>query len=457
MKALRKIRILLVAAALAVAAIGITGCKNPAETQTVYETALPDGTYTVYHLQQRTTGGKGPADYVLQTSDTETDKAVKADTMLSALAKTYPGFTAKSMSRNESAVYVFYDRNEITYTLNTGEGTFTDGTKTKEAKGLFGAAVNKPKVSELRAPEGKTFYRWVVSSDKSTVPPVFGAENIVIEAEWVEKNKIPEGFRKIPAISIKGTEKWAPHSWIFVSGRALEIKSFYMSDHQVTRAEYKEVMGSLPSDMAKAHDKGGNKLTGDAAGNNPVNKVSWYDAIVYCNKRSIKENLTPCYKINDKTDPADWGTVPTSSDSTWNAATCDFTADGYRLPTEAEWEWAARGGDGYEYAGSDTIDEVAWYADNTNETGTRDVKTKKENSYGLYDMSGNVWEWCWDWYENNISSGTPASGSASGSDRCLRGGSWGSGANYAQVAFRIYYNPYDRSSICGFRLVRCAN
>ncbi|MGI0530525.1 formylglycine-generating enzyme family protein [Treponema socranskii] len=377
--------------------------------------------------------------------------------MLSALAKTYPGFTAKSMSRNESAVYIFYDRNEITYTLNTGEGTFTDGTKTKEAKGLFGAAVNKPKVSELRAPEGKIFYRWVVSSDKSAVPLVFGTENIVIEAEWVEKNKIPEGFRKIPAISIKGTESWTPSSSVFVGGRVLEIKQFYMSDHEVTRAEYKEVMGSLPDGMITAHDKDGHELTGEAAGKNPVNCVSWYDALVYCNKLSIKESFTPCYKINGSTNPDDWGAVPTSIDSTWNAATCDFTADGYRLPTEAEWEWAARGGENYTYAGSDNIDDVAWYTSNTSNTGTRDVKTKNANGYGLYDMSGNVWEWCWDWYEWNIPSTTPAEGPGSGSYRCGRGGSWYDYASGAKVASRDSYNQYGRGSLLGFRLARNAN
>ena len=94
-----------------------------------------------------------------------------------------------------------------------------------------------------------------------------------------------------------------PSSNVFVSGRVLDIKSFYMSDHEVTRAEYKEVMGSLPDDMAKAHGKDGHELTGDAAGKNPVNRVSWYDALVYCNKRSIKEKLTPCYTIGGKTNP----------------------------------------------------------------------------------------------------------------------------------------------------------
>ena len=226
----------------------------------------------------------------------------------------------------------------------------------------------------------------------------------------------------------------------------------YVCDHEVTRGEFKEVMGTDPS-AASAYDKDGNELTGDAVLNNPVNHVNWYAAIAYCNKLSLKENLTPCYSVSGVTDWENlaYNSIPTSRNSTWDALTYDKEADGYRLPTEAEWEWLARGGENYTYAGSDTADDVAWYETNTNGTGTREVKTKQANGYGLYDMSGNVDEWCYDWY-GAVNSSTADTGKSSGSSRVQRGSSWKYGAS--AVSLRISYDPNYRLSICGFRVVR---
>ena len=332
-----------------------------------------------------------------------------------------------------------FDHVEISYTTNDGT---TDSARS-QAESVKGATKTFTGIDATKA-----YYTYYIASvDKLGNKSAEVKHKVGVQTGT---SNVPKGFVEVPGTSIAGTESWIPSSEVFVSGRVLEIKSFYMSDHEVTRAEYKEVIGSDPS-TAKAYDKDGHELTGDVAGKNPVNEVNWYDALVYCNKLSKKESLTPCYKINGSTNPDDWGADPTSSNST-----CDFDADGYRLPTEAEWEWAARGGENYTYAGSNDVNEVAWYIATTNSTGTRDVKTKKENGYGLYDMSGNVREWCWDWY-GNISNTTPNTGSASDSSRCLRGGCWNSFSGDPKVADRYSYPPSYRDNHFGFRLVRSAN
>lgn len=228
----------------------------------------------------------------------------------------------------------------------------------------------------------------------------------------------------------------------------VELSSFHIGKYPVTQKQWLAVMGSIPASGLGVGD------------NYPIYGVSWYHAIKYCNLLSIAEGLTPVYSILDLTNPAQWGVVPTALSEAWDAVVCDWSTDGYRLPTEAEWEYAARGGrksKGYKYSGGDDIDSVAWYHENSGGK-SHPVGKKIANELGLHDMSGNVCEWCWDFHVGyNATSQINPTGPAIGKPRLLRGGGWNDVASYCRVANRDYDYPGSSSSFSGFRLCRAIN
>lgn len=222
----------------------------------------------------------------------------------------------------------------------------------------------------------------------------------------------------------------------------VKVPSFYMGQYEVTQAEWNSVMPSNPSQFR------GNNL--------PVDNVSWYDAIEYCIRRSEAEGLTPCYSIDrNAIDP---NNNRTDGGPRW-LVQVNWDANGYRLPTEAEWEYAARGGkhqSGYEYAGSNYLDDVSWHIGNSGGR-SHNVGQKQANELGIYDMSGNVREWCWDTYSKQTYSLSPFNfpvGAVKGSTRILRGGSWSNKSDFSRVAYRNHSDPEMRKSSFGLRVVR---
>lgn len=216
------------------------------------------------------------------------------------------------------------------------------------------------------------------------------------------------------------------------------LVSYYLSEVPVTQLQYANVMGKNPS-----------KLQGD---NKPVESVNWCEAIIYCNMLSKLNGLMPCYSIGTSTDLSAFE----ATSPVWKRINCNFTANGFRLPTEAEWEYAARDGKTstpHPYAGSANINQVAWYGENSGIT-SHDVATKDPNALKLYDMCGNVAEWCWDYYVPNLPSGaqTNPHGPSTGDMHVKRGGSWLDDPQQCTVFYRSGSAPNGKSSSLGFRV-----
>lgn len=267
--------------------------------------------------------------------------------------------------------------------------------------------------------------------------------------------------------------------WDFYSHQEhyVTISSFYVSPFEVTQKEFENIMGYNPSFY---QGNGGNKLPADGEEQDlrPVEKLNWYETIVFCNKLSREKGLNPVYSklisSSDEdgevysTDTTLWGEIPTVKGSNdWNSIIWDKKANGYRLLTEAEWEYVAKGGNldlsynasGFNYHDKDFV-KYCWAESNSNGK-THQTGILEPNGLGIYDLTGNVWEWCWDWFDENYytteaSSGKNPSGPENGEFRCLRGSSWDDSDEELASIVRGSAAPYIPSRRGGFRIARNA-
>ncbi len=285
-----------------------------------------------------------------------------------------------------------------------------------------------------------------------------GMEKLILENEVAGFRYVPPGSFRIGQLGEKGDAE--KYSVSFSSG-------FFLAETEITQAQWQALMPGNPSEYQTL--------------DRPVETVTWFDTLVYCNKRSESEGLTPCYYRDAGFTRIFLGTPPVHEGAVfWNSE-----ADGYRLPTEAEWEYACRAGtDTPIYTGQMSIlgksncpelDPIAWYAGNSGvtdingfftlfwretqyshkEAATHPVRQKAPNQWGFYDMIGNVWEWCWDWkapYPQTVQ--TDPRGPVSGHGRIIRGGAWNSRARLCRGVERNSYWPRINQSSVGFRVVK---
>lgn len=282
----------------------------------------------------------------------------------------------------------------------------------------------------------------------------------------------PPGMALIPAGSFfmgNNTNVFPEGSSIERPQHTVDVSEFYMDVHEVTKALWDSVNNY----------NGGNGYTYSNTGlgratNHPVHTVNWFDVVKWCNARSQRDGLTPVYYTD-----ADFATVYKTGEIVPFA---NWAANGYRLPTEAEWEKAARGGAANTRFPWTDSNDISWAKANyygqspafsydlNGGAGTHHpdfaigqvpytspVGYFAPNGYGLYDMAGNVWEWCWDWYQGNYYASSPASdprGPAVGTFRVMRGGSWNDGADDARVVTRNGFTPDVEHNFIGFRCAR---
>ena len=396
--------------------------------------------YTItYHLNGGTNDSYNPAHYTVETETITLKDAAKAN-------YTFAGWYAsadfsgekvteirKGSSGNKELWAKFLENYAITYHLDGGSNHADNPAKyTVETETITLKPAEKA---------DHIFFGWYASAD-------FSGEKVTeIRKESSGNKELYAKFIEMKMIDIAAVTNGKVGHSDYSSDNAehtVSLTAYRIGETEVTQELWQAVMGNNPSNFKDAK--------------NPVEQVNWYECIAFCNELTKKVaglGESECLYYSD----AGYTNVYTKEDAGAKKEVYLYTAmnkKGFRLPTEAEWEWAAKGGKEYKWAGTDEADKLkdyAWYGANSNNQ-THEVKKKQPNGYGLYDMSGNVWEWCWDWYgalPNPLPADYP--GAASGDYRVYRGGSWFYDADRAARALRVIGIPVYRRSFLGLRVV----
>ena len=335
-------------------------------------------------------------------------------------------------SGDEEATAVFYTEED-----NRSEGNYTDWSSSAGLQAAIKTA--RAKNWTLYKQVGGEDFEELEVTEESERGTGFGGAAVPIDKTYTVKG-VSFTMKGITAVTdaVLGDNSMEDNQ-----EHTVELSAYYIGETEVTQELWKAVMGNNPT------------LRTDSL-KNPVEQVSWFDCIAFCNeltKKVSKLGESQCVYYSDDIYTAVY-TVTDAGNSM--VPHMKQEAKGFRLPTEAEWEWAAMGGKQYRWAGTDSEDELenyAWYADNS-DYKAHEVKRKEANGYGLYDMSGNVVEWCWDWYDDSIPADghTDPKGVSSGSLRVIRGGGWLTGTVYAARAVRGSNLPGDRYASLGLRV-----